>query len=86
MSIEERWIPTTTCMWPKREGVYLISIDKRFFDDGDEDRVKAVTYYIDPETKRKYWIQNIGSELGYYYEASEVTAWMPYPKPYKKGV
>ena len=84
MSIEDRWIPTTTCMWPKElEKTYLLTIHNRF---NNKDRVVSAVFIIDEYTNKKYWVDNYGTEQEFYYDQSEVTAWMPYPKPYKKGV
>jgi hypothetical protein len=83
MSIEERWIPTTTCMWPKEpDKTYLITIHNRF---ENKDRVVPVYFIIDEYTNKKYWVDDYGTEQEYYYDPSEVTAWMSLPKPYKKG-
>lgn len=84
MSIEECWIPTTTCMWPKKEGLFLISVKKRFLDDKEGARVRPVIFYIDRDTGKKYWVEDAGTGCEYYYNTSEVTAWMPLPKPYQK--
>lgn len=83
MSMEDRWIPTTTCMWPKEpEKAYLITIYDRF---DNEDRVVAAFFIVNKNTNKKYWVANYGTEDEFYYDPSEVTAWMSYPKPYKKG-
>lgn len=83
MSIEDRWIPTTTCMWPKEpEKAYLITIHNRF---DNKDRVVSVYFIIDEYTNKKYWVDNYATEQEFYYDPSEITAWMPLPKPYTKG-
>lgn len=88
MSIEDRWIPTTTCMWPKKEGEYLITVYNKYAEEmGTPYVVEAVIFEVD---HRKKWYQDISNEFGesetIYYDPKDVTAWMPYPKPYKKGV
>ena len=89
MKIEDRWIPTTTCKWPKKEGEYLITLYNKYTEGvGVPYVVEAVIFTTDHG--RKKWEHVISNEFGeadtIYYDPKEVTAWMPYPKPYVKGV
>ena len=86
MSIEDRWIPTTTCMWPKKEGEYLITVKDRYAESGYS--VEAVTFNrVNDKPRWHKECMNEYLEFDMEFFSSEVvTAWMPYPKPYKKGV
>lgn len=88
MSIEDRWIPTTTCMWPKMIGEYLITVYNKYAEEmGTPYVVEAVIFEVDHG--RKKWFQEISNEFGesetIYYDPKDVAAWMPYPKPYKSN-
>lgn len=88
MSIEDRWIPTTTCMWPKVDGEYLITVYNKYTEEmGVPYVVEAVIFTTNHG--RKKWEQEISNEFGesetIYYDPKDVTAWMPYPKPYKNN-
>lgn len=87
MSIEDRWIPTTTCMWPKKKGKYLITIKTKYTESGYS--VEEVTFDPDYKGKPRWHKGQMNNYLYFdmeFFASEVVTAWMPYPKPYTKGV
>lgn len=86
MSIEERWIPTTTCMWPKKYGEYLITVKDKYTESGYS--VEAVTFDPNYDGKPRWYRECMNEFYEFdmeYFLPKDVTAWMPYPKAYNKG-
>lgn len=86
MSIEERWIPTTTCKWPHRNGDYILtlkdgSVKFAFFE--------RYPYPGDDYLKPRWYELEVPSDGFVFYDIyipeDDVVAWMPKPQAYKKG-
>lgn len=86
MSIEDRWIPTTTCMWPKKQGEYLITVKDRHSESGYS--VMSVIFDPNYDGKPRWYKECVNEFCEFDFEfflPKDVTAWMPHPKPYTKG-
>ena len=82
MRIEDRWVATTTCKWPKKNGEYILSLKS-----GEVVFAEFCRVGID-DKPRWYEIMPVCCSYGQeqiYYSENEVEAWMPKPQPYKKG-
>lgn len=87
MKIEDRWVATTTCKWPHKNGDYILTLK-----DG---RVtfayfERTTYSGDKYLKPRWYELDVPNDNDFlwddiYIPEDEVMAWMPKPQPYKKG-
>ena len=64
-----RWIPVTERL-PEKEGQYLVSCDTDY-------GVEVGRFYIDEDGERYF-----GCDWN---DPDDINAWMPLPKPYKRG-
>lgn len=80
MSIEDRWVSTTTCKWPKKEGYYILSLKDGYVIPAD--------HTIIDDKHRWYEIMPVVCAYGQdecYIPEDNVSAWMSLPQAYKKG-